>query len=287
MLIRLAHIQIEEGSRIVAGMAPELAIHEGDLCVTQIERVLEFGRVIQLEQIEDETVAQKSHASILRCATLQDQAKAKENAVMSKMARDRVMSKAALHHLQIKLIRVRYSFDRSVLMVLFVSEEHAEYKDLIRDLSVELNARIDIRQIGVRDEAALLGGIGSCGRQLCCCTWLRHFESINVKMAKAQGISLNPGAISGMCGRLRCCLGYEYENYRQLERQLPREGACVECSAGKGRVCGRDILRQRVKIRLEDERLVECEPDELRRTWTNPHDGREESPNEDTHSERT
>jgi cell fate regulator YaaT (PSP1 superfamily) len=279
--MRTATIQFDEGSsRIRATVAPELAIHDGDQCVIQVDRVLEFGRVQRLEDEEATSLPGKGHASVVRCATLQDQAKARENLVMNKMAKETVAARVAKLGLKIKLIRVRYSFDRASLLILFVAEEHPDYRDLIRELSSELNTRIDIRQIGVRDEAALLGGAGPCGRALCCCTWLRQFESINVRMAKTQGISLNPSAISGMCGRLKCCLGYEYEQYRTMDRQVPREGCTVECASGKGRVCARDILRQRVKVVLSDERVVDCEVADLRRVWQEHREEREEPADE-------
>jgi cell fate regulator YaaT (PSP1 superfamily) len=125
----------------------------------------------------------------------------------------------------------------------------------------------------VRDEAGIIGGIGPCGRTLCCCTWLRHFESINVKMAKAQRVSLNPTSMSGSCGRLKCCMRYEYDVYRDLTRGLPRNGSVVECPDGRGMVLGTNILAQRVKVQLDDERIVEYAAGEVKEERTNPGKG--------------
>jgi cell fate regulator YaaT (PSP1 superfamily) len=135
---------------------------------------------------------------------------------------------------------------------------------MIKDLSVEFHTRVEMRQIGVRDQAGMVGGLAACGRCLCCCTWLGDFESINVKMAKAQRISLNPVAISGMCGRLKCCLRYEYECYCDLSRDLPYDGSLVETASGRGVVTDVHILTRRVRVRMEDGRMVELPAEELR-----------------------
>jgi len=165
-------------------------------------------------------------------------------------------------------VRVKYSFDRSVLVILFAAEERVDFQEMVKEISDELRTRVEMKQIGIRDEAGITGGLGPCGRNLCCCTWLNNFESINVKMAKIQRLSLNPGAISGMCGRLKCCLLYEYENYRELGRLLPRDGAAVKCPDGKGYVIDKDILAQRVRVRLDDERVLEYGADDVETIWS-------------------
>ena len=129
-----------------------------------------------------------------------------------------------------------------------------------------------MKQIGVRDEAGIIGGMGICGRKLCCCTWLRDFESVNVKMAKAQRLSLNPAAISGSCGRLKCCLRYEYEQYKEYGRGMPRQGATVDCPEGRGCVVGRDLLTQRLRVCLENQRVITCEADEATEVWVRRRD---------------
>jgi cell fate regulator YaaT (PSP1 superfamily) len=238
------------------------------VCIIQVERIVDVGEVKELGDLV-EPPAGTPHPTlptVLRCATLQDQAKADDNALRSRMAMDTCQAAIEKYGLDMRLIRVRYSFDRSVLMVTFSAESRVDFRDMVRDLAHELNARIEMEQIGVRDEAGIIGGIGTCGRKLCCCTWLHRFESVNVKMAKAQNLSLNPGAISGMCGRLKCCLRYEYEHYREMARHCPPDGARVSCGEGCGRVFARDILGQRVKVRLEDDRVVDCRVDELERT---------------------
>lgn len=176
---------------------------------------------------------------------------------------DTCSSKAEQLKMAIRLIKVRFSFDRSVLRVVFGAEERVDCRELIRQLGEELRTRVEVRQVGVRDEAGMKGGMAPCGRLLCCASWLHNFESINVKMAKAQQLSLSPGTISGMCGRLRCCLRFEHDCYRELARKLPREGTSIRCRDGDGIVIAREILAQRVRVRLSDDRVLAYAVDDI------------------------
>jgi len=260
---RFALVEIEDGPRVRCYCEPGLSIHVSDRCIVEADNVLEAGRVAELEE-SDAAVPDKKAARVLRCATLQDQAKAKENALRSKMALDSCIQKVEKYKLEMRLGRVRYSFDRKVLMVLFTAESRVDFRDMVKDLAGELHTRVEMKQIGVRDEAGHIGGMGPCGRAMCCCSWLHRFESINVKMAKAQGLSLNPATISGMCGRLKCCLRYEYDQYRELGRKMPREGSMVTCPDGKGKVIGRDVLTQRVRVRMDQERVAEFDASDVK-----------------------
>ncbi|MDI6774628.1 MAG: regulatory iron-sulfur-containing complex subunit RicT [Verrucomicrobiota bacterium] len=264
---RIAIVEVAEGVRLACTVPRDLAIHEGDQCVMEHDRILEFGRAVKLLGPEEQRDRWRLAGVALRCATLQDQAKAKESAVMGRMAWETVKSKARKRGITLRIARARYSFDRAVLMILFVSDERLDLKELVGELAGELRTRVDIQQIGARDEASLLGGLGPCGRELCCCAWLRRFDQVNVRMAKAQGIAPNPAVISGMCGRLKCCLRYEYEQYRDLERLVPREGTIVECPAGRGEVVCRNTLARRVKVRLDGDHLVEYDATEVRKVW--------------------
>jgi cell fate regulator YaaT (PSP1 superfamily) len=256
-------VELSDGTRVVCRKPAELAMAEGDACVLQADRVPEFGRVTRIQEGEPANLAGKDLPVLLRRATLQDQAKAKENALFGRMAKGTCTEKARKFNLPMKLVRLRYSFDRSVLHVMFSSEERLDFREMAKELASELKARIELRQLGVRDESAIVGGVGPCGRQLCCCSWLKTFESINVKMAKTQHISLNPNAISGMCGRLKCCLRYEFETYRELSRALPREGAIVKAPEGEGEVIEVDVLRQRVRVRMDGNRVLDMNASEV------------------------
>lgn len=264
-MLRIASIDTEGRPYLQCSLPEELAIHVGDLCIAEIKGLQEFGPVVALEEAGGEG-RDEPPGRVLRRATLQDQAKADENKLFSKMALETCSQVAEKYGLAIRLVHARYSFDRGVLRVRFAAEEKLDCREMTKDLVAQLRTRVQMEQIGVRDEAGIIGGLGSCGRELCCCSWLRRFESINVKMAKTQGLSLNPGSISGCCGRLKCCLRYEYDLYRELGRRLPRQGASVACPEGRGKVVGVDVLAQSVKVRLGDERIATYDASEVRST---------------------
>ena len=261
-----AYVAVRDGPRVWAECPDDLAIREGDPCVLEVDHTLEFGEMLKIDDFEPR-MAENAGARVLRRATLQDQARAGENTLVSKMAMDTCRARAAKYGLKVRLPRVRYSFDRSVLWVSYSAEEGpVDTREMVKELAGELRTRVEMRQIGVRDQAALVGGVGPCGRELCCCTWLAEFASVNVKMAKAQKLSLNPNAISGNCGRLKCCLRYEYGQYREMGRGLPRVGAEVETPGGRGRVVATDILRRRIKVHVEGNRVTDFSADDVRGT---------------------
>ncbi|MEI6970145.1 MAG: regulatory iron-sulfur-containing complex subunit RicT [bacterium] len=235
----------------------ELAIHEGDHCVVDCGATLEFGRIIRIWDEDVSVQDARDLPRLLRRATLQDHSRAKENALYLKMATDTCYEKAEAMKLNMRVISVRHSFDRKVVTIAYTSEERLQFRDLIQVLSGELNARVEMNQIGIRDAAGVVGGMGLCGRQLCCASWLRDFAAVSVRMAKTQRLSLNPNTISGMCGRLKCCLRYENETYAEMGARLPRDGGLVSCPGGRGCVVEKNILAQKVKVRLEDDRIQE------------------------------
>lgn len=282
--MRIAKVQIEDGPQIQCVCPQGVAIHQADRCIVEADKVLEIGHVESIEEAPDREDADK-RPKVVRQATLQDQAKATENALRTKMAWDTCDRKAKDYGQELHLVRVRYNFDRSVLHVLFTAEEHLDAREMIKELAAEVRARIDMQQIGVRDQAGIVGGMGPCGREMCCCQWLRKFESVNVRMAKAQRLSLNPSAISGNCGRLKCCLRYEYELYREMGRGLPRQGAAVQCPGGSGCVVGRNVLAQKVKVSLDGDRVMEYPAEDVVETWQRSERNRGET-DEDSRAER-
>lgn len=270
---KIAYIQIEDGAEIGCLCPPEVALDVHSLCVAEVDGLMEFGKVARIETHEQPPPAtERKLPRIVRRATLQDQSKAHETQVMGRMAKQSCIKKAAKFKLPMRLVRVRYNFDRTVLMVMFTAEDRMDFREMVRELSGELSARIEMKQVGVRDEAAILGGMGPCGRELCCCSWLKQFAAVNVKVVKTQGISLNPSAITGMCGRLKCCLRYEYDVYRELSKHLPRLGSTTQCPDGRGIVVAKDVLKQRVCVRLEDHRVLEYRADELEGFVAEKHD---------------
>ena len=163
-----------------------------------------------------------------------------------------------------KLLNASYSFDRKLVTIQFTADGRVDFRELVKELSHALGTRLDLRQIGVRDETSICGGIAVCGQVLCCSRFLREFNSINVKMAKDQDLSLTPSTISGVCGRLKCCLKYEHEGYVEMEKSMPRRGELCECEKGKGRVADRNMLTQMVTLALEDGGTVTLHASELK-----------------------
>lgn len=262
-MYRTVIVHFEDDSLANAVSPLELAIHPGDSCVVECSRIPEFGQVLQLSEHEGSLPPRGTVPILLRRATLQDQARAKENSVVGRMASKTVHKHVEKMGLPMHIVQVRYSFDRSVLHVTFTSDDRVEYGELVKTLAGELRARIEMKSLGVRDAARLVGGMGVCGRALCCKVWLKEFEVVSVKMAKTQRLALNPGTIGGMCGRLKCCLKYEFESYRRASETLPRDGAPVRCQEGCGCVWDKDIMRQRVKVRMDDGRILDCPVEEL------------------------
>lgn len=285
IMLRMASVALEDGFRLRCEVPAELGLHVGDGCVVDVEGVPDFGHVESIEETASCGCRSGKIPRVLRCATLQDHARVSENARFIKMATHAFEELVCKGQLHAHLLRIRYSFDRSVLHVCYSAEEDLDVRDLVRQLEQQLHTRVDMRLLGVRDSAALTGGIGTCGRELCCCSWMRRFEAVNVKMAKVQGLSLNPGAISGSCGRLKCCLRYEYEFYRDAGQRLPRQGAKVETVDGRGVVLSVDVLRQKVKIALEDERIAEYDAERVRDV-RGPRCDRRSDDNEDSGAER-
>ncbi len=166
--------------------------------------------------------------------------------------------------LPMKLVRVEYSWDGRKATFYFAAESRVDFRDLVRDLATTLRVRVEMKQIGSRDESKVTGGIGACGRELCCSSWLRDFEAVTVKMAREQGLALHPSRLAGMCGKLKCCLRYEYASYVELKRNLPNPGKHVESVVGAGKVVRQNILKQTVLIQREDDGgVVEATLDQL------------------------
>lgn len=257
-MYRSADIHLEDDSLISAVCQPELAIHVGDLCVLECNHVPESGRVVQLTDHEGQMPAKGVIPLVIRRATLQDHSRASENVIVGRMAVKTVHKRAVEYKLPIHIVQVRYSFDRSVLHISFNAEDRVEYAEFVKALAGELRVRVEMKSMGVRDAAKRIGGMGVCGRPLCCKSWMKDFNVVTIKMAKAQRLALNPGAISGTCGRLKCCLKHEYEGYKQAGEGFPKDGARVACGGCHGCVWDKDILGQRVKIRLDDGRILDC-----------------------------
>src|SRR5690625_3208247 len=201
---------------------------------------------------------------VIRIANESDRQNGLENERLAKKALDICIDKIGEHRLEMSLVDVEYTFDRNKVIFYFAAEGRIDYRKLVKDLAALFKTRRELRQSGVRDEAKLLGGIGPCGRMLCCSTFLGDFDPVSIKMAKDQSLSLNPAKISGLCGRLMCCLRYENDSYEDAKKQLPDLGEEIHTSYGKGKIIGLNLLEALVEIKLhEDETIIEYTLDEL------------------------
>ena len=190
---------------------------------------------------------------VLRHATAEDERTVTRNRAEEKRAFDICMQKIEEHGLDMQLVSAEYSFDGSKILFFFTADERVDFRELVKNLASIFHTRIELRQIGVRDKAKMVGGLGICGRPFCCASFLDDFQPVSIKMAKTQNLSLNPTKISGTCGRLMCCLKYEQDTYEDLLRTAPKAESFVDTPEGRGTVVEVDLLRQRVKVRMEDE----------------------------------
>ena len=229
-----------------------LELHVGDEVIIETAKGAEFATCSQANtMVHDEQVVQPLRP-VLRLATDRDRQALAQNREREKQALTVCEEKITEHKLDMKLVRCESSFDGNKLLFFFTSEGRVDFRALVKDLASTLHARIELRQIGVRDESKLLGGLGICGRPFCCNAFLDQFQPVSIKMAKTQGLSLNPAKISGACGRLMCCLKYEQDAYEDAVKRLPKGESFVETPDGAGTIAAVDYLRETVKVRLED-----------------------------------
>jgi cell fate regulator YaaT (PSP1 superfamily) len=235
-----------------------IELSSGDNVIVETERGIGFGEVKgPAFELTDNNFAE-SLKKIMRKATPEDKRKHTENLAKREDALDICRELVRKHDLTMKLIDAEYTFDGSKVIFYFTAENRVDFRELVKDLAASFHKRIEMRQVGVRDEAKMLSGIGNCGRCFCCSGWLQDFAPVSIKMAKVQNLSLNSAKISGSCGRLMCCLKFENDIYQELRKGMPGQGEVVDTPEGRGRVTEANILLNRVKVRLiEEERTKE------------------------------
>ena len=227
------------------------SLKKGDMVIVETARGVECGEVAMENRDVSEEEIVKPLKKLVRVATDEDIDKVKENKKKEKEACEICEKKILKHGLDMKLVDIEYTFDNSKILFYFTADGRVDFRELVKDLASVFHTRIELRQIGVRDESKMLGGIGICGRPFCCSSFLGDFQPVTVKMAKEQGLSLNPTKISGTCGRLMCCLKYEQNAYDHLLRITPKTGAIVETPEGRGKVVDVNLLRGIVKVQLD------------------------------------
>ncbi len=251
-MITAVGICFRRGGRIYWFDPAGLDLGRGDKVVAETAAGPELGEVkITPREITEEGLSLPLKP-VLRQATVEDLRRANENKLRETSALRTAVEKAAQFGLPMKVIAAECTFDRSKTVFHFAAEGRVDFRELARELARTLKCRVELHQVGVRDEAKLLGGLGTCGRELCCASFLADFEPVGIKMAKEQDLSLNPQKISGACGRLMCCLAYEYPCYKEVRKRLPRMGSKIPTPKGPGRLVGIDVPREEALIALEE-----------------------------------
>jgi cell fate regulator YaaT (PSP1 superfamily) len=236
---------------------------KGTFVIVETARGIEAGRVvIAPKQVADSELTDPLKP-ILRQATEDDLRQLLAFKSKEKNALVRCAQRVDFHKLPMKLVEAEYTYDGSRLTFYFTAEERVDFRALVRDLAAQFRTRIELRQIGARDQAKLLGGVGPCGKTLCCSSWLTEFGVVSIKMAKEQGLPLNPSKISGVCGRLMCCLAYENDQYIEAKQGMPAVGTYVNTSSGLGKVVGVNVIKRAVEVMLESGATIQVPVDEL------------------------
>ena len=255
-MINVIGVRFRTAGKIYFFSPGQFAVKQGDHVIVETARGVEYGRVVSgPKEVSDDSVVQPLK-SVIRIATDEDKRTVEENHQKEKEACKICQEKIRKHNLDMKLIDAEYTFDNNKVLFYFTADGRIDFRELVKDLAAVFRTRIELRQIGVRDETKIRGGLGICGRPLCCSTYLTEFAAVSIKMAKEQNLSLNPTKISGVCGRLMCCLTNEEETYEVLNSQLPSVGDMVTTSDGlTGVVQSLSVLRGLVKVvvNLEDD----------------------------------
>ena len=250
-MVKIIGVRFKSGGKQYYFDPAGLEVQPGQGVIVETSRGLEYGECAQGNtQVEEETVVQPLRP-LVRIATEEDEKTVEKNQEKEAKAFQICQEKIAAHGLEMKLVEAEYSFEGNKVLFFFTAEGRVDFRALVKDLASTIHARIELRQIGVRDEAKMLGGLGICGRPFCCAQFLDEFQPVSIKMAKTQNLSLNPTKISGTCGRLMCCLKYEQEAYEDLVKHTPKQESFVETPDGAGTVSSVNLLRQQVQVRLD------------------------------------
>lgn len=253
-MVKVIGVRFKSAGKIYYFDPGEFEFENSDHAIVETVRGVEYGQVVIAPRDVDEKDIVKPLKQVVRKATRKDQKKEEENKQKEKEAFDICLQKIQKHNMEMKLIDVEYTFDNNKIIFYFTADNRVDFRELVKDLASVFRTRIELRQIGVRDESKMVGGLGPCGRVACCCSHLGEFQPVSIKMAKEQSLSLSPTKISGLCGRLMCCLNYEQEQYETVRKKMPKIGSEVKTPDGMGTVMDNNVLSEvsKVKITLPD-----------------------------------
>ncbi len=250
-MVNVIGVRFENAGKLYFFSPGEFWPTPGDYVLVETSRGIEFGEVVTgINEIDDSTL-QSPLKPVVRIASAEDLQHFKDNKAAEKEAYQVCQKKISEHKLDMKLVSVEYTFDNSKILFYFTANGRVDFRSLVKDLAGVFKTRIELRQIGVRDEAKMLGGLGVCGRPICCGTFLGDFQPVSIKMAKEQNLSLNPTKISGVCGRLMCCLKYEQDQYEQTRKKMPKVGKEVITPDGPGVVWDLNIIKETIRVRIQ------------------------------------
>ena len=250
-MIKVVGVRFRNAGKVYYFDPDEFDIKTGDNVIVETARGIEFGKVVTGPKFITEEQIVAPLKKVIRIADDEDLKKVQDNKEKEKKAFDICLQKINDHKLEMKLIDVEYTFDNNKILFYFTADGRVDFRELVKDLAAVFRTRIELRQIGVRDETKMMGGLGVCGRVLCCNSFLCEFQPVSIKMAKEQGLSLNPCKISGACGRLMCCLKYEQDAYEDILGRVPKQGAIVQTPEGQGEVMEVNLLKETVKVKLD------------------------------------
>ncbi len=260
-MVEITGIRFKRNLKIYDFDANQVSLKKGSSVIVETENGMTLGVVAVPPREKDEHRVHKGLKKVLRAATEEDIAQAEKIRQQELRAKVFCVEKVKQLGLKMKIVNVEYFFDGSKAIFYFTADKRVDFRKLVRMLASEFRTRIEMRQIGARDEAKHVGGLGACGRELCCAKFMPSFELISIKMAKTQGLVLNPDEISGRCGRLMCCLAFEFPQYKAMSKHLPKMGKRIKTTHGEGRVVRLDIMMQRFWVRLSSGETMEMTPE--------------------------
>jgi len=259
----LVDIKFKNSSKVYTFCYNNLILNLGDKVVVETQRGVEIGEVASQPISSNDS---KTYAKVIRLATSEDLEKAEKLEGKKQKTWEITSELVKKYNLEMKLVDIQFTLDNSKVIISFVCDERVDFRELVKDLASKLKQRVELRQIGIRDQAHLIGGLGVCGRECCCKNLLNDFDKVSIKMAKLQGLSLNPTKISGVCGRLMCCLSYENNTYADAEKRMPKVNSSIKTPDGIGTVSFNNLLTEKVTVRFEKDgevKMIEYTLDEL------------------------